>query len=222
MRNLKKKAACLYFVMNYAPEGADQVEAAYECYRFVCANEDQLRAKSDLVPKIKRKYPILKTQHLLQQYRLTDDRLMQLLENPTQLIEALYGHQSIVDCAQKQADIVNKVAQQIADLHELNLAYIQVTIIKNWLAVNDVASSGSEGCGGGDDDLDETFHVDFNGTTIENDHNGDVAAALNPDEIILRFVRTVRKRTFYTNSSSLQNALHTEQLGNGQSFHVFN
>lgn len=98
MKDIHRILFVLYFVFNHAPEGADQVEAAYECFKFAIIHEDELRESNrgyDIVVKIKRKYPMFKTQHLLHLYGLNEDNLSQLVESPLQLISALYCHESV-------------------------------------------------------------------------------------------------------------------------------
>ena len=100
MQDLQRIIFILYFVASEAPEGADQVEAAYECYKFALEHEDILKDMPrayEMVQKIKRKYPIFKVHHFLHLYGLDDDKLYQLLEHPKNLIVALYHHESIVE-----------------------------------------------------------------------------------------------------------------------------
>lgn len=99
----------LYFVANQAPDGADQVEAAYECYKFALEHKLELmdnKKAVDIIEKISRKYPIYKTQHLLHLYGLDDDKLFQYVENPAELINALYSHPLILNT---QKPDINKV-----------------------------------------------------------------------------------------------------------------
>jgi kinetochore-associated protein 1 len=115
MKDKSKIIFILYFVTNHSPDGADAVAAAYECYKFTLEHERELpthdNAKvSEIVDKIKRKYPILKTQHLLHFYNLADDKLFQLVEHPMELINALYHHESIMK--QHKPDI-NKVYKRL-------------------------------------------------------------------------------------------------------------
>lgn len=102
----------LYFITNQAPEGADQVEAAYECLKFALKYEKELvankkNAAADTVIKIKRKYPLYKTRHLLHLYALDEDKFFELVEHPVELINALYSHQIILN--PRKPD-VNKVS----------------------------------------------------------------------------------------------------------------
>lgn len=111
-----RKLFILYFVTNHLPEGADQIDAAHECYRFAVehAAEFATSAKAQpIVTKIRRKYPMLKTQHLMHVHGLVDERLFQLIEQPRELIEALYGHQAIV--GRKPATNINAVSVLVDD-----------------------------------------------------------------------------------------------------------
>lgn len=86
--------------MNHAPEGADQVEAAHECLKFAMKHEKELMANkktADTVIKIKKKYPLYKTRHLLHLYALDVDKFFELVEYPVELINALYSHQIILN-----------------------------------------------------------------------------------------------------------------------------
>lgn len=93
------KLFILYFVTNYLPEGADQIDAAHECYRFALEHADEFAGAERTqrtVTQIRRKYPMLKTQHLMHAHGLADERLFQLVERPRELIEALYGHEAVL------------------------------------------------------------------------------------------------------------------------------
>lgn len=94
----------LYFVANYAPPGADQVEAIQECYKFVQENFEELRSQTrtfETCQKVIRKYAILKIQHLLHLFGLNDERYMKLIESPRELIAMLYTHEAVVTANSK-------------------------------------------------------------------------------------------------------------------------
>lgn len=134
IKDKSKRMAILYFNVNHSPEGSDQVEAAFECWKFVIAHEHELMESSkyvELMEKIKRKYPMLKTQHLLHLYGLNDDKLMQLHESPADLIEALYHHESIL---QPQKKDINKLSKELATLHDIDLLSLQHRLLHKWLA----------------------------------------------------------------------------------------
>ncbi|KAL1404037.1 hypothetical protein pipiens_019096, partial [Culex pipiens pipiens] len=164
------KLFILYYVSNNAPEGADQVEAAYECYKFARQNEDALAANADAkdkMDKIMRKYPIFKTQHLLLQYGINDDKLFALIKNPRELITALYS-----DTLQRKVD-VNGLVGEIAKLHSLDIDAIQVSLIQKWLSI---LGSTNDSTG----DMEETLYEDHN-MSVE---DSDIAASA--DEYVAR------------------------------------
>ncbi|XP_054741000.1 uncharacterized protein LOC129246308 [Anastrepha obliqua] len=151
--NPHKVFMILYFVANYAPDGADQVEASYECYKYALAHEKLITNEKyqDQLVKIKRKYPILKTQHLLYIYGLTDEKLLRLVENPTELIYSLYHHELILKSGKLD---INTVAKEIAELHSLNLQAIQFQLLQKWLSFTVNSGDGNM--------LEETFFEDHN------------------------------------------------------------
>lgn len=108
------KLFCLYFVTNYLPVGADQIDAAHACYRFALEHAAEF-ARSEraqrICEQIQRKYPLLKTQHLMHVHGLVDERLFQLIEQPREMIEALYGHEAVV--RQRPKADINAVSQDV-------------------------------------------------------------------------------------------------------------
>ncbi len=101
--------SALHFTTKFAAEGADQVEAAYECYMFAVNNEPELKKKrrdASILTQIKRLYPIYKLKFLLRLYNLMDDKLNELVEKPEDLICELYEHESIL---KEQQININKV-----------------------------------------------------------------------------------------------------------------
>lgn len=157
LENKGKALAILYFIVTNTPSGSDQMEAAHECWKYAVMYEDILLKNSkycDLVEKAKRKYPLLKTQHLLYVFGLAEDKFLQLIENPRLLIQALYHHESILQTQKKE---INKLCQEIANLANLDLMSIQVQMIANWLAFTDVSETST--------DANETVYEDFMGGT---------------------------------------------------------
>ncbi|XP_058462913.1 uncharacterized protein LOC131437527 [Malaya genurostris] len=168
--DLSSKLFILYYVTNNAPEGADQVEAAYECYKFACQHEDDLASNvdaKDKIDKIIRKYPIFKTQHLLLQYGISDDKLLALVKNPRELINALYS-----ETLQRKVDI-NSLVCEISKLHQIDIDAIQVTLIQKWLSIFGSGNDSSE-------NMEETLYEDHNMST----DNSDVATSA--DEYVAR------------------------------------
>ena len=109
LENKGKALAIMYFIVTNTPSGSDQMEAAHECWKFATMYEDVLLSDTkynDLVEKSKRKYPLLKTQHLLYVFGLGEDKMLQLIENPRMLIHTVYQHDSILQSQKKE---INKL-----------------------------------------------------------------------------------------------------------------
>lgn len=156
----------LYFVANYAPDGADQVEASYECYKYAMEHSDLITNEKyqDQLMKIKRKYPILKTQHLLYIYGLTDEKLLRQVENPTELIYSLYHHELILKSSKLD---INTVAKEIAELHNLDLAALQMHLLQKWLSFT--VRSGTENV------LEETLFEEQSADEVNEANAGNAA-----------------------------------------------
>ncbi|TDG48434.1 hypothetical protein AWZ03_005179 [Drosophila navojoa] len=151
----------LYFVAGYAPEGADQVEASYECWKYAMEHEELTKdpkCQEQLV-KIKRRYPMQKTQHLLHVYGMTDEKLLRLVEHPTELIHCLYHHELILKSSKVD---INGLVKEICALHELSLDAIQFKLLQKWLSVTMETTDGTI--------MEETFLEDHNWP--ENGTNG--------------------------------------------------
>ena len=179
LKDKGKRFAILYYHMNHSLEGSDQVEVAFECWKFALENEEGLMASpkyGELVAKIKRKYPLLKTQHLLHLYGLIDDKLMQLVESPTNLINALYHHESIL---QPQKKDINKLCDELAQLYNIDLLSLQHKLLHKWLAFVG-NSSFDEG------DVNETMYEDFIGHIAEDD--GEISSVSDENVIRAHFV----------------------------------
>uniref|UniRef100_A0A1I8Q641 Uncharacterized protein n=1 Tax=Stomoxys calcitrans TaxID=35570 RepID=A0A1I8Q641_STOCA len=188
VHNHSKAFMILYFVSNYAPDGADQVEASYECYKY-CMEHEQLITDpkcAEQVVKIKRKYPILKTQHLLYIYGLAEEKIMRLVENPTELIYQLYHHEQILKGGKLD---INAVVKKIAELHNLSVDPIQFKLLQKWLSFTMDTPDGTV--------LDETLFEDQNladnvaedtGTAAENVVRANYVINSWPREVAMQFL----------------------------------
>lgn len=165
----------LYFVANYAPPGADQVEAIYECYQFAQDHADELETQPrtvETMQKINRKYPMTKIQHTLHLCGLNEERFLRLIETPRELITALYMHESLTNPINKIN--INQVAEEIANLHRINLQDMQKLLLRRWLAI--------ESDNVAEDDLEQTFLDDVNSTLMETS-NGTDGGEMNDDTV---------------------------------------
>nr|XP_017007775.2 uncharacterized protein LOC108064669 [Drosophila takahashii] len=134
VNNPNKAFLILYFVSNYARDGADQVEASYECWKFVKEKGNLITDPKtrEQIAKVKRRYPIQKTQHLLYVYGLSDEKLLRQVENPTELIHALYHHELILKSSKVD---INALVGEIVKLHDLCLTTIQYRLLQKWLSL---------------------------------------------------------------------------------------
>lgn len=169
MKDIHRILLVLYMVFSNAPEGADQLEAALQCYKFVKQNQAALNESArskDLAIKIKSKYSVLKVQHQLHLYGLYDDDLSELIANPLELIRALYNRVTSDNIGDSKCDI-NKVVEDFTRLFGLNLLEIQSNLLKQWLTVG-AAEDGAP--------LEQTFSEDeFNSTiTPTQDHTENI------------------------------------------------
>lgn len=159
MKDVNRILLVLYMVYSNAPEGADQLEAITQCYRFVKQNQAALNENErskELAVKIKRKFSILKIQHQLHLYGLYDDDLSDLIKNPKELISALYNRVTSANVNDSKCDI-NKVAEEFAQLFGMDLFDIQQNLLKQWLAIVQPENNIS---------LEQTFNEDELNATI--------------------------------------------------------
>uniref|UniRef100_A0A1B0GE99 Uncharacterized protein n=1 Tax=Glossina morsitans morsitans TaxID=37546 RepID=A0A1B0GE99_GLOMM len=191
VHNLSKAFLILYFVSNYAPDGADQVEASYECYKFVMTNEKLINDPKcqEQLKKIKRNYPVIKTQHLLHVYGLNDEDLIKLVENPLELIHRLYHHEIILKGSKLD---INTLVKEIAELHGMQVEKIQFKLLQKWLSfTSDLAASENTL-------LDETLYEDQNivgtvgvedvSTAAENVKRANYILASWPKDVAVQFL----------------------------------
>jgi kinetochore-associated protein 1 len=85
---------------------------------------------------------------------------MQLVENPTELINALYHHDSILQLQKKD---INKLCGELAQLYEIELLTLQNKLLRKWLAYVGNSSFNEGG------DVNETVYEDFIGSPTTND-----------------------------------------------------
>lgn len=173
IRSEGKAFSILYYTMNHMPEGADQVAAAFECHQFMLEHEARLAQHDkyrDAVAKMRRKYPLLKTQHLLHVYRMAEDGLMALIERPLDLIASLYLHAVVLaEEGGGQRPNVKGLVTEIAEVHHLPLHSIEVMLLRKLLhldeeEVEQEQEQGQGGGGGGSGD-----GGDMNGLAMDDD-----------------------------------------------------
>lgn len=158
MKDIHRILLVLYMVLSNAPEGADQLEAAFQSYKFVKLNQtalNEVQRSAELVIKIKSKYSVLKVQHQLHLYGLYDDDLSDLITNPIELIKTLYNRINVNNTDSKTD--INKVAAEFAKLFGLKFNDLQMSLLKQWLAVGPTDEGNS---------LEQTLYDDELNSTI--------------------------------------------------------
>ena len=116
--------------------------------------------------RIKRKYPIVKTQHLLKLYGFKDEALFQLIEHPNELIFAIYEHECLL---KPQKRDINKLATELANLNSINLSTIHLRLLQKWLAFGPKDQESST--------MNDTIYEDFHNSPQEPDtKNGEYVA----------------------------------------------
>lgn len=174
MKDIHRILLVLYMVFSNAPEGADQLEAALQCYKFVKQNQaalNEVPRSKDLALKIKSKYSVLKVQHQLHLYGLYDDDLSDLIANPIELIKALYNRTNANNNDSK-CD-VNKVAEEFAKLFGLKFHDIQMSLLKQWLAVGPTEEANS---------LEQTLYDDELNSTITPNKDADESTSISVEK----------------------------------------
>ncbi|XP_023718978.1 kinetochore-associated protein 1 isoform X3 [Cryptotermes secundus] len=136
--NLEIASACMYFVMNHIPPGADQVAAAKLCYTYTqkwAQNSGVISAK-EYLNRVKFRYLCLATTHILHQYDLGTFSYLQLVPKPLELISALYQDPSIVARGKGQIahfPDINGAVKDLASLHEENYIKLCLNQLIKWL-----------------------------------------------------------------------------------------
>jgi hypothetical protein len=126
--NLETASACMYFVMNYMPPGADKVAAARLCYTYTqkwVQNSGGVTAKKKM-NSVKYKYLCLATTHILHQYDLNKPNYLQLVSKPLDLMVALYQDPSIIVRDEE------RTAHFPGKLYILCIKYVIQKYQKNW------------------------------------------------------------------------------------------
>lgn len=188
IKDKKRILFITYFLSNSAPPGADQVEAAYECYKFANKYEQELSDDSkavDTIKKIRRKYPIYRTQHLLHMHGLNDEKLMQLVENPKELIISMYFHGSLIESDNKVN--INHVAEEIANLHKIDCYSLQANLLRKWLSFSTEETV---------DDCDQTYIDELNTTMLGTDTSSVCEESVARAYYILRSWTTLQSTNF--------------------------
>ncbi|XP_044010090.1 kinetochore-associated protein 1-like [Aphidius gifuensis] len=129
--------AALYYAVNYMPPGADQVEAAKECFSYINnLPEGTIDIDNDKRIKIENKYRKYTSKHILHTYGLGDDKYLNLVDYPEQLVRALYYDKTIPEryrCATKNRPDINSSVNDLGKVFNINLVKIRLELLEEWL-----------------------------------------------------------------------------------------
>ncbi|XP_026273015.1 kinetochore-associated protein 1 [Frankliniella occidentalis] len=151
MDDVEQAAATLYFFMNKIPAGLDQVAAANLCLQYseIVYNKTK---ETEYKMKIEKKFFHLATLQTLHQYGLGQPCYLQLAQNPTELINALYQHPTILELCRGTASHsldINAAVEEISNVHKICLKTLHMTLVTEWLQpdlVMDCNTSLDEDC----------------------------------------------------------------------------
>lgn len=99
MSNLEVCTSAIYHVMTHTPKGADQVDAAALCYKYAMVYKERFPHDEGIekaFKKVSNKYLSLSAIHILYTFRLNDEQYLELVNQPEELIIALYMDKRIL------------------------------------------------------------------------------------------------------------------------------
>ncbi|XP_069700061.1 kinetochore-associated protein 1-like [Periplaneta americana] len=153
IKNLERASACMYFVMNHMPPGADKLHAARLCYEHTqkWVEHSKSQRAEEYLTKVRANYMSFATRHVLYKFGLGSPEYLQLVSKPLELLPALYQDVSITAKARGSTMYcpdINRAVRELADLHKL--AYIKFCIgqLHQWLQPAATTQPGN---------LDDTF-----------------------------------------------------------------
>ncbi|XP_039278834.1 kinetochore-associated protein 1 [Nilaparvata lugens] len=138
----EKACACLFFVVKNLPPGADQVTAANMCYEHTAnwAAEDANIGSiaQQMLEKVHKKLLKVSTTHILYKYNLARREYLDLVLNPSMLINCLYHDPAILSktdpkLVQVHCPDINNAVAEIEKAHQTNLASIKLELLEKWL-----------------------------------------------------------------------------------------
>ncbi|XP_034939005.1 kinetochore-associated protein 1 [Chelonus insularis] len=133
------KAAAWYHVVTHAPPGADQVEAAKECYIHSQQWQELDRTitpSHEKLIKIHEKYFKYTSKHILYSHGLGQNQYLKLLKNPEKLIKELYNDETIPQRYKgiiKHRPDINSAVTELGKVFTLNLTKLRLDLLNEWL-----------------------------------------------------------------------------------------
>ncbi|XP_011306645.1 kinetochore-associated protein 1 [Fopius arisanus] len=160
--------ASLYYVVNHTPPGADLVAAAKECFLYMeewkelCGDEADPANK---FPRIKEKYVINTSKHILHSYGLGLPEYLNLVDRHEELIISLYKDPSIPQryrSATRHRPDINSAVDALGEVLPLNLHKIRGNLLSDWLQPESCETKNDSITAVFREDHDDTFTTDDN------------------------------------------------------------
>ncbi|RZF42382.1 hypothetical protein LSTR_LSTR004190 [Laodelphax striatellus] len=140
IQDKEKACACLFFVVNNLPPGADQVTVANMCYNDTAkwAAEDGSvdSVAHQRLEKVHKKLLKVTCTHILYKYNLARREYLDLVLNPNLLIHSLYQDPAILsksDSKLVHCPDINEAVTEIGKVHKKNIAGIKLELLDRWL-----------------------------------------------------------------------------------------
>ncbi|XP_076239619.1 kinetochore component rough deal [Calliopsis andreniformis] len=129
--------AALYYVVNHAPPGANQVAAVEECYKYAQLSvQEGTTFETEILEKIKFKYLRFTSEHILHTHGLANKTYLSLIGNPHKLVRELYTDESIPKryrCVTDHRPDINSAVNSISQLFSINTVKLQMELLQEWL-----------------------------------------------------------------------------------------
>ncbi|KAJ8923927.1 hypothetical protein NQ315_006703 [Exocentrus adspersus] len=142
--DLERATSVVYHLMNHTPNGADKVNAAQLSYKYAQQYKDKYPNSADVdkaYVKVKTKYYSFSAMHILYTFQLADDKYIQLVAQPEDLIDALYQDGRIIkqaECVSLSCPDINKAVDTLGELFDLKVGQIKYNLLNRWLSSSNV------------------------------------------------------------------------------------
>ncbi|XP_023312485.1 kinetochore-associated protein 1-like [Anoplophora glabripennis] len=137
--NLERATSVVYHLMYHTPNGADKVNAAELSYKYAKKYKEKNPNCSDIEAaciKVKTKYYSSSAMHILHTFQLAEDKYLQLVAQPDDLVHALYRDERIVEqaeCINFSCPDINKAVDALGVLYDLKIQQIRYNLLNHWL-----------------------------------------------------------------------------------------
>ncbi|KAJ8955862.1 hypothetical protein NQ318_005410 [Aromia moschata] len=172
--DLEKATSVVYHLMYHTANGADKVNAAQLSYKYAKKYKDNNPNSSEIdkaYTKVKVKYYSFSAMHILHMYQVADEKYLQLVVQPRDLIDALYSDGRIISQAESvnlDCPDINKAVDALGALFNLDVNDIRYSLVTRWLNSSSadvdfdssvMFPSATKASSGADDNLKRAMYV---------------------------------------------------------------